>query len=219
MSGFPIDIILLAMVAGFLIFRLHSVLGRRTGHERRPTNPVSPSQGERSDNVVSLPDRDTPPPAPEEAATPLEAGLAQIRIADPSFDPKSFVEGAKKAFEIIVSAYARGDDEALRPLLDPKVYGNFARAIDERNEAGETLETTLVDVRESEILEAEMEGSTALVTVKIVSEQINVTRDRSGEIVYGDPKQIDSITDIWTFARDTRSSDPNWALVETRTPN
>lgn len=217
MSGFPIDIILLAMVAGFLIFRLHSVLGRRTGHERRPTKPLGAPQ-ERPDNVVTLPDRESPPPAPE-AATPLEAGLAQIRIADPSFEPESFVEGSKKAFEIIVSAYARGDDEALRPLLDSKVYGNFARAIDERNEAGETLETTLVDIRSAEILEAEMEGVTALVTVKIVSEQINVTRDRAGEVVYGDPKQIDTITDIWTFARDTRSTDPNWALVETRTPN
>lgn len=218
MSGFPIDIILLAMVAGFLIFRLHSVLGRRTGNERRPTKPIPGPQAERGDNVVSLPDREGPPPLPE-GATPLEAGLAQIAIADPSFDPEGFVEGSKKAFEIIVSAYARGDDDALRPLLDPKVYGNFARAIDERNEAGESLETTLVDIRSAEMLEAGMEDTTALVTVKIVSEQINVTRDRSGEIVYGDPKQIDTITDIWTFARDTQSVDPNWALVETRTPN
>lgn len=219
-NGFPVDIIILAAVAGFLIFRLHSVLGRRTGHERRPGDNATPARPEANDdNVVALPDRSggptVPPPPP---GSSLEAGLTQIRLADRSFHPGEFVEGAKVAFEMILDAFAKGDQEALTPLLDETVLNNFLRAITQRASTGESLETTLVSMKEAEIVEAEMDGDVAKVTMKFVSEQINVTRDAKGEIVDGGPDQVEEITDLWTFARDTRSGDPNWQLVATRTP-
>lgn len=213
------DIIFFALVAGFLILRLRSVLGRRTGSESRerwtprlpPRGPAAPG-APASDKVAVLPPRPAPAAAP---GSPLDAALAQIRQADPNFEPGHFVEGARGAFEMIVGAYAQGDTATLRPLLSPDVFDNFAAAIKGRQDAKQTLETTLIGMKSADILEARMEGRTAFVTVKFVSEQVNVTRNAAGEIVDGDPSHVAAITDVWTFARNTRSSDPNWALVQT----
>ena len=123
------------------------------------------------------------------------------------------------AFELIVASFANGDKEALDPLLDGDVFENFIRAVDEREKSELNVETTLVGIKSAELIEAEMQGRDALVTVKFVTDQINVTRDSAGEIVAGDPQRIVELTDIWTFQRNTRSSDPNWSLVATRTPN
>ena len=213
------------MVAAVLVLRLRSVLGRRTGHERPPTDPYSAKpkaeQADNNDRVVALPKRGEPrKPADQAAASdPLEAGLTQIRIADNNFDPDQFAQGAKAAFEMIVTSYASGDRETLRPLLSDEVYENFGRAIDERAADKHTLETTLVAVRSSDILEASMDGRVAFLTVKFVTEQINVTRDDKGEVVDGDTSHVATVTDIWTFARNTRSRNPNWTLVATEAPN
>jgi predicted lipid-binding transport protein (Tim44 family) len=216
------DIVFFAMVAAFLILRLRSVLGRRTGNEkpeRWTTRQPPAGRPEAPDNVARLPDRSRPAadvaPLDLSTASPLEAGLAQVRAADSSFDPRTFVEGARGAFEMTVGAYAQGDTATLRPLLADEVYENFAAAIKARQQAKQTLETTLVGIKSADIIEARMDNRTALVTVKFVSEQINVTRDAGGAVVEGDPQQIAAVTDVWTFARNTRSRDPNWLLVAT----
>lgn len=217
-----LDIVFFAAVAVFLVLRLRSVLGRRTGTEKQQPDPLrrdrpAPDQPA-SDRVIELPRRTTQgePPAAGGAG---QAGLTQIQLADRSFDPDGFLKGARAAFEMIVAAFAAGNKDQLRSLLSDEVYRNFADAIDARAAKGETLQTTLVGVKNLTIDEAELRGTVAHVTVKIVSEQVNVTRDKSGEVVDGDPSHTTEVTDIWTFSRDTRASDPNWALVETRSPN
>ncbi|MBK1667408.1 hypothetical protein CKO28_05110 [Rhodovibrio sodomensis] len=229
------DIILFAAIAAFLVLRLRSVLGKRTGHEQRPgQDPFQPSRqrqqqgsdGSDRDTVVPMPGRaedngvtdEDLKKAADKAETPLSAGLTQIKLADRDFDEDGFAEGAKGAFEMVVNAYAQGDRKTLRQLLANDVYGDFEQAIDEREKAGQTLETTLVNIREAEIIEAELQNRTAFVTVKFVSEQINVLKDAEGNVVEGDAEQVLDVTDIWTFARNTRSRDPNWTLVATRSP-
>jgi predicted lipid-binding transport protein (Tim44 family) len=211
------DIILFAMIAGFLVLRLRSVLGRRTGNERRrelfvrrpkPVADKLPTLAEPSAVTVD-------PPAAAAGPGTLAAGLDQIHRADPSFEPAQFLDGARIAFEMIVTAFASGDKAALRPLLSDEVFRQFSVAIDERTTAKESLETRIVRLDSCEIVEAELTGRTAQVTVKLVSHQINVTRAMDGSIVDGDPQHPTEKTDYWTFARDTRSSDPNWVVVAT----
>jgi predicted lipid-binding transport protein (Tim44 family) len=150
---------------------------------------------------------------------PLAAAIDTIRAADPNFDEKQFVQGARAAFEMIVAAFARGDTDTLRPLLSDDVYRNFAKAIAERAERGETLETRIETIQDADIVEATLDGRNAMVGVRFVSDQINVTRAADGSVVDGDPDRTLEVIDIWTFARDTRSRDPNWFLVETRVPS
>ncbi|MCG8696138.1 MAG: Tim44/TimA family putative adaptor protein [Minwuiales bacterium] len=222
-----LDIILLAMVAAFILLRLRSVLGRRTGHEQQnPRSRIESPGGDvhRDDNVISLPDRDGEPargpaaPEPEDD-TPLGAALTKIALADRSFDKAQFLEGARAAYEMIVTAFAAGDRKTLEPFLSDNVMENFGAVIDQREKSGQTQETTLVGIKSAEIIEAELDGRTAGVTVKFVSDMISVTKDSSGEVVAGDPAKVSLVTDIWTFSRNTRSRDPNWALTATRSSN
>jgi predicted lipid-binding transport protein (Tim44 family) len=217
-GGFQfIDIILFALVAGFLILRLRSVLGRRDGHQGPAQDPFRPppAKDKAEADVVRLPERGEP--APDQAPGSLQAGVTQIKIADPSFKEDEFLSGAGVAFEMILTAYVAGDSAALEPLLSPEVFANFSRSIEERAAAGDVLETTLVGVQKATIEEAYMAGRMAHVTVRFVSEQVTVTRNASGDIVEGDPERVTTVTDLWTFARDTRSPDPNWTLVATGT--
>ena len=229
-------ILFFSVVAAFLGWRLYSVLGRRTGQEK----PFDPFRSKEPEAPASLPERDSSPRrVPEPAARPervdrdrrkLEAaiagvtgdarrGLDEIRGADPKFDPVDFVAGARVAFEMIVSAFAQGEAKALRPLLNDQVYGNFAGAIEDRNRNKQKLETTLVGILSADVAAAELaKGDEARVTVKFVSQQINVTKDQEGRIVDGDPSEVANITDIWTFARSVKSRDPNWVLVATESP-
>jgi predicted lipid-binding transport protein (Tim44 family) len=227
-GSFPfLEIVLFAMVAGFLILRLRSVLGRRTGNERRRPDPISARTAKEEtrerDTVVPLPERPRAAVERGEAGASVAnsgalADVAQIRSIDRGFDPGDFVAGARRAFEMIVEAFASGDSTGLRPLLSDDVFAQFDGAIRARSEAGHSLSTTLVGIREAEIVDAGLEGKTAQVTVKFVSEQINVTRDREGRVVDGDPSAVTTVTDIWTFARNIASRDPNWVLVATRSP-
>jgi len=230
MQGF--DLIILAAIALFVILRLYKVLGQRTGHER-PNDPFAPRPAEdaRSDKVIPLPDRGRRPDAPVDLSprpgdgpkgSPVPAllpGLGKIHTADPSFDPDGFLAGVRAAFEMIVSAFAAGDTGTLRPLLNDEVFENFKRAIDRRATAKETLQTTLVGIKSTDIIEAELENRVAEITVSIVSEQINVTRNAEGQAVDGDATKVEAVTDIWTFARHVRARDPNWLLIATRSPN
>ena len=231
MSDGLLNIVFIAAIAAFLILRLRSVLGRRDGHEGRsdfdPFQQRESAAAQGNDKVIHLPDSRPHEPEPlseealdeEFAGSPAAEGLKDIKRADPSFDAAGFAEGAKGAFEMIITAFAKGDRESLRPLLSNDVFEEFAGSISAREEANETLETTLIGIREAEIVEAELQGRTAFVTVQFVSEQVNVTRDSEHRIVDGDPNEVAVITDIWTFARNTRSRDPNWALVATRSPS
>lgn len=218
---FPfLDIFFFAMLAIFLGLRLRSVLGRRTGLEKRRPDPFKPAEpaAEPADNVVRLPDRDRKAleTLTADEDTPLARGIRAIQAADRGFDVAGFVAGARGAFEMIVTAFAKGDLDALRPLLADGVFDNFKRAVDDRVSRGENLETTLVGITAAEVVDADLDRSSARVTLRFVSEQVNVTKDAAGKIVDGDPNRIVTITDVWTFARDVRSSDPNWMLVETR---
>ena len=222
-SSIAFDIIIYGLLAAFLIYRLRSVLGRRTGNEP-PREPYGRSSID--DNVVHRPDRTRDQEDDEiedvdlgpAQSGGLGAGLAKIQAADPNFDPDEFKEGATAAFEMIVGAFSAGDRGALRPLLNDQVFANFSAAIDAREAAGETLETTFVGMKSVDMVNAEIQGRTALVTLRFVSEQINVTRDRDGQIVDGSPTVHEDIVDIWTFARNTRSRDPNWTLIATEAP-
>ena len=226
-DGFAyLDILFFAAVAAFIAFRLRSVLGRKTGNERHRPSPIGATR--RSDRPVdTVPRADAPVPAPagddalvSDTADPaLKAGLTQIRLADPEFDLPNFLEGAQAAFAMIVEAFAKGDKAGLRPLLADDVFESFKVAIDERERAGHVLVTDLVSVKAAELAGATMDGTVARVTVRFTTEQVNVTRDAQGDLVDGDPSATAEVVDLWTFARDTRSRDPNWLLVETRTPD
>lgn len=223
------DIILFAALAAFLVLQLRRVLGRRTGHEQpRDFDPFQQRSPEDSgnDKVVNLPDRrggqredDITGAANGAAEDPLASGLTQIKLADHGFEESGFTEGARAAFEMVVAAFADGDSKTLRPLLSNNVFDDFTGAIQERETANQTLETTLVGIKEAKIEDAELQDRTAFVTVRFVSEQINVVKDSEGRIVEGDPSDVTQITDLWTFARNTRSRDPNWTLVATRSPD
>ncbi len=225
-DGFQfIDIIFFAMIAAFLVLRLRSVLGRRDGHEQSFRDRFQNQQNEAAEEKV-VPLRDRSEPRRDDAfakevsaagndADPLTRGLAEIRRTDPRFDAAEFVAGARVAFEMILDAYAKGDSQTLKPLLNPEVFSNFSQAIRDREQAGEKLEDTLVGIKSADIVEAYLDGRNANVTVKFVSEQINVTRDESGDVVDGNPNAVIEVTDFWTFARDAKSRDPNWTLVAT----
>jgi len=231
-----VTILFFAVVAAFLGWRLYNVLGRRTGQEK----PFDPFRSKETEAPATLPEREgNVRRLPEPAARPervdrdrrkLEAaiagiagdvrrGLDDIRSADPKFDAVDFIGGARIAFEMIVGAFAQGDAKALRPLLNDQVYGNFAGAIEERARDKQKLETTLVGILSADIVAAEFaKNDEARVTVKFVSQQINVTKDQEGRIVDGDPSEVANITDVWTFARSVKSRDPNWVLVATESP-
>ena len=145
----------------------------------------------------------------------LDGILKQIRIVDPSFAEREFLDGAKAAFRMIVEAFADGNRDALKPLLGDDVYHTFDRAISDRLANRTTLQTTILSV-DSSIDTARLTGSVARITVSFRSSQINIVRSAEGNIVDGDQKRPDEMVDIWTFARDLRSRDPNWTLVETR---
>ncbi len=222
-GGFQfLDILLLGAIAGFIALRLRAVLGQRTGHEQRRRPPFAGPESETDkagaetsrdgDNVVSLPRRDMP-------EQPVDEKVARIRAADPSFDAAEFLGGAKAAYEMIVTAFAAGDKDTLRPLLSREVFNDFAAAIDERIHRGETVETTFVGLRGAEIVETQVNNRVAEVTIRFESELISVTKDAQGHVIAGHANSVEQVTDIWTFARDTRSRDPNWTLIATTAPN
>ena len=236
----PFNLLLLA-IAAIVFWRLRSVLGTRTGNERPPFDPFganrqkeTPAAGEAANgNVLRFPKEDddkTPAPANTdaepvpvwtgfaEAGSAVAVGLEKIAKSDPAFTPKSFIDGAKQAYEMIVDAFARGDKAMLKNLLSRDVYDGFAGVIDQREAAGQKVESRFVGIDQTSIVGADLNGRKASLTVRFVSELISATLARDGSIVEGDPKHIQEITDVWTFERDTASRDPNWKLVATEEP-
>ncbi len=230
-----IEIIVLAVLLGFIVMKLRSVLGRRTGHERPPsegfgmrrdseTQGGSSPEASKDTNVIALPRRgdQDPEASPEERigrfappGSPLAQGLLDIQLADRSFEPDGFVTGARSAYEIITTAFANGDRKTLQPLLSDEVFEGFESVIASRESRGETVEFTFVSLNSAKMTEASLIDRIAEITVKFVSEVISVTKNADGAVIEGDPSAVRQVTDVWTFARDTRSADPNWELVAT----
>lgn len=215
-----LDVLLLAMIAGVILFRLYSVLGRRTGNERPPQEQYglgAPPQKNATDNVVSIPDRSTQraQAAIEKPLDPLARGLMDIKLADRSFDADHFVSGARHAYEMIVTSFAAGDRASLRPLLSSEVFGAFDEVIRGREQRKEKVEFTFVGLKDAKIVNAVLKGRVADITVSFSAQFISATHDSAGAVVEGDPKAVREVTDVWSFERDVRASDPNWALVAT----
>ena len=220
-------------IAVVIFIRLYGVLGQKTGSERPPFRlPDDADDGAAgNDNVVPLNRaaetvrRDdeplAPPPAGEAEAparpeTPLAAALRTIASADRAFDPLRFVDGAKIAYEMVVTAYAKGDRKTLKTLLSKEVMESFGRGIDEREKRGEKVDFTFVGLDRTEIVEAEATAGVARVTVRFAAKVISVTHAADGTVVEGDAARLTDLTDVWTFAREMKANDPNWRLVETR---
>lgn len=235
----PLNLLLLA-IALIVFWRLKSVLGARTGNERPPIDPLGTAR--KSDSPVLKPEaegkvlrfpqaddgRPVPPVADDDGSPPVWAGYAEagtelasslerLAGADRAFTPKSFVEGARVAYEMVIDAFARGDRSALKNLLSRDVFEGFSRAIDERERAGHHVESRFVGINSARITAAALNGNRASVTVQFVSELISATLAKTGEVIDGDPKQIREITDVWTFERDVTSKNPNWKLAATQT--
>jgi predicted lipid-binding transport protein (Tim44 family) len=212
-----IDIILFAMVAVFLGLRLRSVLGRRTGHEQSPPD-FAARPGPNPNNVIDIAKRrrDTEPVIIDADQPATIGGLAEIQRADPNFTPEAFLQGAEAAFEMIVSAFAKGDQNSLRPLLSDEVYENFSHAIEARRTASETSQSELLRIISADIQDSRVEGRVATISVRFVSEQMIVIKNAEGAVIEGNSSRATKIIDLWSFSRDTRATNPNWLLVATR---
>lgn len=231
---FDLYTIIFLALAVFIFARLRSVLGQRTGQERPPYDPYSrdpakPVAGR--DKVVSLPTRGNDAPATADADAPsgdrwgglvaagsaAAAGLSEIAKRDPGFNAQEFIGGAKAAYEMIVSAFAEGDRRTLKNLLAKDVFDGFASAIADRENQGQTMESRFVSIDKADITNAEVKDRMAQVTVRFVSQLVSVTRDKEGKPIEGNPEAVTEVDDVWTFARDLGSRDPNWKLVATET--
>lgn len=220
-GGFPVDLILFAMIAAFLVLRLRGVLGRRTGFERPPQEQRPAGYGVPNGNGMA-----EGPPQPQASAArskhslpdprgPVGQAIGRIIGQDPGFDPGRFLDGAEAAFRMIVQAFAAGDRTTLRSLLSDDTYAGFEQAITAREQAGETQRTEIRSVHDLALEAADLRGTVADVTVRIVSDQVNMTTGRNGEVVHGSDA-VTELADIWTFQRDLRAADPTWRLVATR---
>ncbi|MBO0710828.1 MAG: Tim44 domain-containing protein [Acetobacteraceae bacterium] len=214
-SGFPIDLVLFAMIAGFLVLRLRGILGRRTGFERQarpyqsPGVEQAPTIDGRAEPVAQAA-RATPDPA-----SPVGQTIARMQRIDRTFDPERFLDGAEQAFRMIVEAFAAGNREPLRNLLSEEMYRAFSTVIDTREQAGQRQKTEIRTIQSATIEEAELRDNTGSLTVRFVSDQVSVTNDRDGQIVAG-AESVTEITDIWTFERDLTARDPTWRLIAAR---
>ncbi len=216
-----LEIVLFGLLAAFMAFRLYSVLGRRTGHERRRDDELrmpdgvqpNPKAPPAKDNVVTLPER--PAASGASASGPIARALLDIKLSDRSFDTEKFMAGAKSAYEMVVTAFARGERETLHHLLSDDVFATFEKAIKARETKKERVDFTFLALKSARITGAEMKGRMADVTVTFESEVMMAGYDPNGVLIEGDPKTPRQVTEIWTFARDTHSSDPNWMLVAT----
>ena len=234
---FDVTTLVFLALAVFVIWRLRSVLGQKTGREQPPADPftrretpdASRPAPAPSDNVVRLPtgapDRAAPAPAAQgprdrwagvaEPGTPIAHGLDEVVKVEPAFDAVTFAEGAKSAYEMIVTAFAQGDIKTLKSLLAREVYEGFERAIQEREKRGDKAETTFVSIDKSDIVAVDVRNRVAQVTMRFVSKLITATRDASGKVIEGNAEAVVDVTDVWTFARTLGARDPNWQLVAT----
>jgi predicted lipid-binding transport protein (Tim44 family) len=215
-GGFPIDLILFGMIAAFLVLRLKSILGKRTGYERPPQPvqprevPAAPTQAQPAAPAQAPSHRTIPEPV-----SALGQTLTQMAAIDRNFTPAGFLDGAEKAFQIIVKSFAAGDRGALRPLLGDDTWNAFDLAITEREKAGNTHVTEVRAIHGISIETAELTGALASIAVRIVSDQVNMTQTQAGQVITG-TDAVTEITDLWTFERDLSQPNPIWRLVAAR---
>ncbi len=218
-GSFPIDLILFGMIAAFLVLRLRSILGRRTGFERPPQQAYTPPQG-RPAGAPVIDGRPEPTAEPvnrnlPDPTSPIGLALTRMKGVDPSFDPTGFLRGAEQAFRIIVTAFAAGDRTNLRALLADDTYAAFEQVIAARETEGQTQISEIRSIQSTAINAAELVGSVATVTVLIVSDQVNLTNDKNGNPIAG-AEAVTEISDLWSFERDLAQPDPTWRLVAAR---
>jgi predicted lipid-binding transport protein (Tim44 family) len=219
-GGFPIDLVLFGMIAAFLVLRLRSILGRREGFERPPEPPrPEPVPGPVARAVEGPVIDATVEPAPgrslPDPAGPIGQVLARMQQVDRNFQAARFLTGAETAFRMIVVAFASGNRDTLRPLLSDDTYRAFEAAIAAREARGETQRTDIRSVASAAIEHADLRGPLAAITVRFVSDQVNVTLGHDGQPVAG-TDAVTEITDLWTFERDLAAADPTWRLVAAR---
>ena len=208
-GGIPyVDILIFAVIAIFLGFRLHSVLGKRSGFEQDLARD--------QEMVDALKAKAKPEEAtPEADSSKSGKGVAILKKADPYFDEKSFLKGAESAFAMILKAFADNDIETLKPLLGYEMNMSFADAIKERQLEREQLSINLVELKKASIAEVNLNEGVASIEVEYISKQQRVLRSEDGSVIDGDEKKTQNFHDRWTFERDIHSQDPNWLLVET----
>jgi predicted lipid-binding transport protein (Tim44 family) len=221
--------IVFLVLAVIIFFRLRSVLGSRTGHERSPFEkkwPVAIKDIKKPEEWEEEPKK--PPLSPPvfnavsddklegiEAGTALASTLKFISNADPKFSAPQFLSGARAAYEQIVTAFAKGDREKLRSLLATEIYETFDEEISEREKKGETVEFHFIAITKAEIVESVLKGEIAQVGVRFTAKLVQATRNAKNEIIEGDATAVTEVSDVWTFERKTSSRDPNWKLVAT----
>jgi predicted lipid-binding transport protein (Tim44 family) len=214
-GGFPVDLVLFAMIAAFLVLRLRSILGRRTGYERpEPYQPPQPAG--RPGPIIEGRAEPVPPPAATRAvpdpASAVGETLGRMRAIDRTFEPARFLDGAEGAFRMIVTAFAAGDRVQIRNLVSDDVYRSFEQAITAREQAGHTQVSDIHAIPGATIEAADLAGNRAHITVRFVSDQTSFVKDQSGHPVSG-AEGTTELVDLWTFERDLTARDPAWRLV------
>jgi predicted lipid-binding transport protein (Tim44 family) len=217
MNSSLLSLLVLAGIAIFLILRLRSVLGTREGFEKPAVRPQTSRPDPRRDfeGIEGGPDDDIT----DHVETDSEAAkaLAAMKMAEPGFSVREFLQGARGAYEMILMAFERGDVETLRQFLAEDVLETFESVIREREAQGLRIEAEFVGIRELALHNATFDRATneAEVTVRFTGELTSVVRNADGEVIEGDPSEIKRQRDLWTFARSMGSDDPNWLLVAT----
>lgn len=219
MGSQMIQIIILAGIALFLVLRLRSVLGTRSGYEKPPSVPAPP-QAPRRDRSFEVIEGGGPDPDIADFVDPegpAGQALAAMKKADPEFNVHEFTHGARQAYEMLVMAFENGDLDTLRDFLAPDVYDSFAQAIEARRAKGYTVQADFVGIREVAVADAHFDPATSEgdVSVRFLGELTSVVRDPSGAVVEGDPREIKQQRDVWTFSRVMTSDNPNWLLTGT----
>jgi len=227
-----LEILIWAAIAGFVLYRLRGVLGRRTGNERPPRDSLSHESsptGAQSDSVVALPQKSQAKHHAEsrmkaqsigvDPNSPIADALSRIRVADRYFEPGEFLDGAKTAYAMVIHAFAAGDEAELKPLLSKDVMANFRRAISSRVSKGETVDSHVADIIKADIKDAQLNGTSADITIRFESDIVRCVRDSENRVIEGDPSEPSRVIDVWTFSRDMENDDPNWTLVATSTEN
>lgn len=199
-------LVILAAVTAFIIFRLISVMGTRSGHEQKID--LEDARPARSDAGAGQQAAPAPP-------KPVSSNARLLREADANFDETEFLDGARKAYEMIVEAFASGDIKSIRPFLGDDVYSAFKGAIADREADGQIMDVKFVGIERAAIIDSGVSDGLMCATVEFMSNQVRVTRNQDGDVVSGDPNRIDLVKDFWTFAKKLSNRDPNWVLIET----
>ncbi len=218
MQEIDISTVVFALLAAFVVWKLRSVLGERADHDQQSRDKARPADAANGNAPIALSSTRASEGSNKEAEDldpALSKGLEQIAIADPGFSKALFLNGAKGAYEMVISAFAAGDRQTLRDLLSKDVLESFTAAIADREQRGQTVVTTFVSIDNAEIKDVQVRGRTAQVTVQFQSKLITATKDRDGSVVDGSPDKVVDVVDVWTFSRELGSRDPNWRLVAT----